>query len=300
MADRAQAIVKHHIGGRVRGCEPLTGGITNHVFRVRHDGGAVIVRLASKGGRLEAFLKEQWACERAREAGVPAVRVLEVGSDVIDTPYMIEEAADGASACKHEDRIGIITRFGSMAASIHEVETHGFGETFDWSRNELSRCESWGDYLTETFDWKGRLKGLSEAGVLDAGRARAVRATFETLAGETPAPALNHGDLRLKNVLVDEDGEICALLDWEDCQSNAPRLWDLSLALHDLGVDEKEAFLKGYGMAPNHAIQLASGWAALNVAMYSGFVEQAHQAGDEEKLGWFRARMAGTFDLYSV
>lgn len=63
----------------------------------------------------------------------------------------------------------------------------------------------------------------------------------------------NHGDLRMKNVLVDQDGGICAILDWEKCMSIVAPHWELALALHDLSIDEKQAFLAGYGLSPEGA-----------------------------------------------
>ncbi|WP_245433814.1 phosphotransferase [Methylocystis hirsuta] len=35
-----------------------------------------------------------------------------------------------------------------------------------------------------------------------------------------PSPVLNHGDMRLKNVVADASGAITAVIDWECCASN--------------------------------------------------------------------------------
>ena len=50
----------------------------------------------------------------------------------------------------------------------------------------------------------------------------------------------------MKNVIVNEAGEIKAILDWEDCSSNCAPYWDFSIALHDLSIDGKQKFLEGY------------------------------------------------------
>jgi aminoglycoside phosphotransferase (APT) family kinase protein len=57
--------------------------------------------------------------------------------------------------------------------------------------------------------------------------------------------------MRLKNVMVDEAGKITAVIDWEFCSSNVAPYWDL--ALHDLSVDAKQAFLGGYGVSEGGA-----------------------------------------------
>ena len=36
---------------------------------------------------------------------------------------------------------------------------------------------------------------------------------------------------------------------WEFCSSNVAPYWDLSLALHDLSIDAKQASLGGYGVS---------------------------------------------------
>ncbi len=300
MARHARTIVEHHLNCRVRRAEPLGGGITNHVFRVRYEGGQVIVRLGVTGGKVEAFLKEHWALEKAASAGVPVVRVLQVGSDVIDTPYMIEECAGGHVATEHSDRLGIVRQMGEIAARIHGIPTSGFGQTFDWSQNTLSRCETWREYLEGQLDWEARVAALTKAGVLPSDRAKRLQAAFGRVIQLEPAPALNHGDLRLKNLLVDDGGKVVAVIDWEDCQSNAPRIWEFALALHDMGVDEKEAFLKGYGLTPDEAIELAPYWAALNLVLYSDHVTRAADSNDAAALRWFRTRLSGAFDLYTT
>ena len=50
-------------------------------------------------------------------------------------------------------------------------------------------------------------------------------------------------------MLLDEKGRSCTILDWENCTSNLAPYWELSIALHDLCIDEKEQFLEGYGLS---------------------------------------------------
>jgi hygromycin-B 4-O-kinase len=78
---------------------------------------------------------------------------------------------------------------------------------------------------------------------------------------------LHHGDLRLKNLITGpESGRVAGLLDWENALSSPPPYWDLSIALHDLGIDEKEAFLIGFGMTPRRFAGAARFMRLLNVA----------------------------------
>ena len=85
-------------------------------------------------------------------------------------------------------------------------------------------------------------------------------------------PVLHHGDMRLKNVIVDPQGEVIAVLDWEHCTSSVPALWDLSVALHDLTIDEKQAFLQGYGYGPRELKKSIGYMRLLNALNYAPFI----------------------------
>jgi aminoglycoside phosphotransferase (APT) family kinase protein len=125
-----------------------------------------------------------------------------------------------------------------------------------------------------------------------------VRELLLAIGRKRKAPSLNHGDMRLKNVIVDAAGKITAIIDWEECCSQIAPYWDLSVALHDLSVDAKQAFLEGYGLSPKDLGALAPSLRALNIVNYAPAIERA--ARDRVALDWFRARLAGALDLYTL
>jgi hygromycin-B 4-O-kinase len=179
------------------------------------------------------------------------------------------------------------------------VPTSGFGHTFDWSGNLLSRKERWADYLEREFHGERRLEILERHGMLAKAAAASLRRTLRAIAKWEPEPRLNHGDLRLKNVIVDPDDGIAAILDWEFCTSSVAPIWDLSIALHDLSVDAKEEFLIGYGMAPDELLEAAPAMRAFNVLNYAAAVERAAHEKDAPTLDRLRARLHGGLDLYA-
>ena len=127
-----------------------------------------------------------------------------------------------------------------------------------------------------------------------------LRVTLQSLCGKRCKTTLNHGDLRLKNVLVNEKARIVAILDWENCTSNIAPQWELSLALHDLSVDEKENFLQGYGIAPARLCSIAPALKALNIVNYAPEIERRAGGKDSNHLRWLHARLSGALDLYST
>ena len=113
-------------------------------------------------------------------------------------------------------------------------------------------------------------------------------------------PTLNHGDLRLKNVIVDDDGEIAAIIDWDDALSTIAPEWELSVALHDLSVDEKHLFIEGYGLEVEQVQEMANLVKAFNMINYTDAIERAVAIKDHKALSEFRLRLSGGLDLYSL
>src|SRR5262249_2156799 len=161
-----------------------------------------------------------------------------------------------------------------FTALIHSVRTTGFGQTFDWSGNQLSKNATWKDYLHGELNVLSRLEILRRHRMLTRPQLKKVQVLLHATQGWIKRPHLNHGDMRLKNVLVDKAGKISAIIDWEHCVSSIAPHWDLSVALHDLSIDAKEEFLAGYGLSSREFRNIAPVIKALNVINYAPYVER--------------------------
>lgn len=237
--------------------------------------------------------------DAARAAGVPTPLVLEVGNFPDGRPYMVSENVHGVDARDTPGRLAVVEALGQATAKLHTIRTRGFGTVFDWSSNQLSRHDSWAAWLDDGFDVERRLKTLAQQRMLDAAQLRELRRIAATMRRWRKAPVLHHGDLRLKNVLVDPQNErIAAVIDWETCSSSPAPFWDLSLALHDLGVDAKEAFLAGYGMKPKAFEAMLPFIRFFNVLNYEGSVRRAAAKKDRARLDGLRLRLKGGLDLH--
>ncbi len=295
----AEKVLDHLLRKRPEKITPLAGGLTNFVFEATLPGEELVVRLAGDASRLTGFMKEQWAMSRAAEQGVPVPEVLEVGVEPIGTAFMISRKVPGSPGTHHPERFRILREMGRLARLVHGVRTNGFGHTFDWSGNQLSRKESWDDYLRREFQCHQRLDLLEQHDMLTPSALATLRRTVEDVERWELEPALNHGDLRLKNVIADKEGSVTAVIDWEMCTGNAAPYWDLALALHDLSVDAKEEFLAGYGMSPRETIEAAPVLRLFNVLHYANSVDRAIEEEDRAALERLRARLHGALDLYA-
>ena len=299
-AQLANRVLEHHLGSEARQLKEETSGASNHVFTANHDRGVFVLRLSPDADRLNAYLKECWAIERVRGEGVPTPEVLEVGASVVPWPYMLMERVAGQEATSHPRRSEILRSLGAYAARINTIPTTGFGDVFDWAPAREPRNATWRAFLIDELEIERKLDVLAEHDMVPAEQLSEIRHALESLGSVPGRPSLNHGDLRLKNVMVDEAGAIVAILDWEKCVSGIAPDWELSIALHDLAVDEKDEFTRGYGLTPDELARRAPALKALNLVNYAPFIEQAADANDTDALERYRLRLSGALDLYSM
>lgn len=213
---------------------------------------------------------------------------------------MISEETVGVEATRHFDRFKILRELGRYASMINAIPTNGFGESFDWSANKLSRRASFAEFLELEFQTDKRIEILERNRICDAEKVKELRRLVDEMAGLKIRPRLNHSDLRLKNVFVNEAGKIVAILDWETAISNIAPHWELSIALHDLSIDEKQHFLIGYGVSERRFQQMSSYIKVFNLLNYTGAIDLAVRNGDKLALLNIKQRFSGVLDLYSV
>jgi len=296
----ARKVVKHHFGKSLEKIEFKPAGKTNFVFDVITKEGNFIVRIANSRAKLNDFMKEQWAAQKALNAGVPVPEILEVGNEIISLPYMLQQKIEGGEAVNHPDRLKILQKLGKYARIIHSIPTTGFGKVFDWSKNKLSKKKTWVDFLENELQVAEGFKFLHDNDILPKKKINRLNVEFEKLKRWKVTPSLNHCDLRLKNVIVNEAGEIKAILDWEDCSSNCAPYWDLSIALHDLSIDGKQKFLEGYEPDVEEFSKKAYALTVFNIINYIPALQRIIAKKDQDKLAFYKLRLDGAMDLFSI
>lgn len=294
----AKRIVQRYFGTPARRIIYRSSGLTNYVFAINHLEGQFVIRISPDPERIGAFRKEWWATQQVLKAGVPSPEILAVGNEVSPEPYMITRRVSGSEATHHPQRRRIVHEMGRFAARINSIKTNGFGANFDWSP-EAPKIATWSEYLDQEYHVAQRIEFFATHKILPESELNKLSEIIEETRSAEITPALNHGDLRLKNVIVDEDGEITALIDLEECISLVAPQWELSIALHDLSIDEKHAFIEGYGLRSEQLEQMAPLIKAFNVLNYQGVVASAVERNDEQKLAEIRLRLNGTLDLFS-
>ena len=296
----AKKVVEHHFGKSIKSLEFNAAGKTNFVFSALTKEGSFIVKIATARTKYKDFLKEQWAIQKALNAGVPVPEILEVGDEIIPFPYMLQQKVEGTEAIHHPDRLEILRKLGKYAKTIHSIPTEGFGSVFNWSKNKLSRKKTWAKFLEEELRFTEGLKFLDDNSILNKKKIKHLAVEFERIKKWKITPSLNHCDLRLKNVIVNDAGEIKALIDWENCSSNCAPYWDLSIALHDLSIDAKQKFLEGYDLDVEEFKKRAFSLTAFNIINYIPDLQIMINKKDTKTLELYKLRLDGSLDLFSL
>ena len=293
-----KAIVDRHFGKPASRIVYKASGRTNYVFAVNHIEGQFVVRVSPEEEKMKNFRKELWTSQKVREAGVPSPEVIAVGNNLGPEPYMITRRVTGTEASHHPKRDSIIHDLGRYAAMINSIRTTGFGTDFDWTSDETNA--TWDVYLEKEFELEKRLDLFASNGILPDTEIDQLREIVKGVQTKHLTPSLNHSDLRLKNAIVDEGGDIASIIDWEDCLSTIAPQWELSIALHDLSIDEKHAFIDGYGLSSCEINEMAPLIKAFNILNYSAALELAVEKQDHKQLSDLKLRLNGSLDLYSL
>lgn len=295
----ANEIIEKHFGKPPQRIVYQRSGRTNFVFVVNHVEGQFVVRISPDLNRIEAFRKELWATQKVREAGVPSPEVLTVDQDLDSEPYMITRRVTGTEATHHPQRQRIIHEMGHYARLVNSIPTKGFGANFDWASSRF-KCRTWAEYLENEWEFEKRLQLLSRHKILSNREVTKLRKTINETRTLRIKPSLIHADLRLKNVMVDDDGEIAAIIDWEECLSTLAPQFELAISLHDLSIDEKHLFIAGYELKSQEIAPMASLIKAFNIINYSNAIERAVEVRDHKMLAELKLRLNGDLDLYSL
>lgn len=219
--------------GGVLAVEPIVGGRSNLTYRVTDTGGDRWVVRRPPVGRLAGgahdVLREARIIRALRGSAVPVPDVVAVCSDesVVGAPFVVMRHVDGlvprtpadVAALPETHRDALTERLIGALVALHNVVPDDVG------LGEIGRRDA---YLRRQLR-RWMLQSQRE----ECERLDELRLAHDALVRSVPPQtrcALVHGDFRLENCILDGDGHIAAVLDWELCTLGDP-LADLGLLL---------------------------------------------------------------------
>ncbi|WP_149562911.1 phosphotransferase family protein [Streptomyces cacaoi] len=253
---RLAAYLERERPGLVQGpltAEVVQGGRSNLTYRVTDGSSRWVVRRPPLGHVLATahdMAREYRVITALRDTPVPVpgTVLLCEDEDVLGAPFYVMEHMPGTPLRTAEEltQLGaertraIVLALPDTLTALHAVDPAAVGLA-DFGRPEgfLERqLRRWGKQLAASRSRE--LPGVDELH-------RALGAALP----DSPPPTLVHGDYRLDNVLVDDDGRITAVLDWEMSTLGDP-LTDLGLLTMYSELDLPGSPISTTGSAPGH------------------------------------------------
>ncbi len=191
----------------------IPGGASRETWLVEGDRGSWVLRRDPKGSVSLVPMADEFALVRAAAAAsvpVPEPLAFEADGGRFDSPGMLMSFVEGTSVAprilrkpEYEGaRESLPTQLAEALARIHSIDPAGLARVLPDPEGDpaLRQIEEWERQLDEI----GEPLPAVELGL------RWLRAN----APEPAEPGLVHGDFRLGNFIVDEDG-LAAVIDWE-------------------------------------------------------------------------------------
>mgnify|MGYP001160559203 CR=1 FL=1 len=259
---QAERIAGDFLQEQVKTSHQIVGkGNTNQVCVVESESHKVVVRMNDKD-KFPEFVKEKWCIEQAAAVGIPGPEVLSVGI-VDEIAFMIQAFVEGDNGLDSKvPRTAVWRKLGEYAKLIHSIPVKGYGEYLVdpvhgkfQSPPHAGSDGSWHGYVQYNINSLTEHDRLIELGVITQAESQRVRELFENLKREPFRFGLDHGDLSIKNVIVNQENRVI-LLDWNAEVNVVPHATVAQLMqIQILGlaegpnVAEFEAFADGYGLS---------------------------------------------------
>ena len=230
--------------------EIIAGGHSNLTFLVTDANGRRLVLrrppLAHGLASAHDMAREHRIISALNRSSVPVPTTVGLCEDdrINGAPFYVMEYVDGhvvrdveaAERCLSEPaRTRASESLADTLAAIHEVDLVSVG------LNDLGRHE---DYLARQLRrWYGQWE---QQRTRDLSLIEDVHAVLIANLPAQQAATIVHGDYRLDNTMVDDDGNVCAVLDWEICTLGDPLADIAMLAVYWTGpTDTQSAWESG-------------------------------------------------------
>ncbi len=226
-------------------------GDVNEVFIVETVNSKLAVRV-NDATSLDEYKKEVWSVNQAKEKNIPVAKILNVGV-FGEKAYSIQKFIEGSEGRDSSiDKKFIWKKLGEYASRIHTIKVAGFGLKFS-DLIEGNAEKSWLEYLDYNLKSLNEDDELLKLGVMTRAESENIRNIFENLRLRKFEFGFNHGDLSLRNTIVDAFG-IVHLIDWGSAEASIVPYHDLiellkiNMLENDPDDEEIRVFLDGYGI----------------------------------------------------
>lgn len=226
-ASEAARIVSELTGSRIRDARRIEHGVMTFKYQLDTDHGERYMARFYPPGREAVVECEPGLLARCRAAGLPVPEVIGDSRSGPRAPlnYVVYRAIDGEMLSHYLMRgdqgrsATLAQELADLLAALAQVSFDGFGEL---SGPATARHGSWTEFVAAS--WQEGLAALERGRLVDVGVIASIRsiAGRAGLARPVERGQLAWGDISFDNILVDRDGAIAGLIDFESCLSGDP------------------------------------------------------------------------------
>ena len=259
--DRIAAFVEKH-GFTAGAVKPIPIGLFNESFYVRTtEGPDIVVRVAPPDDAGFVFYERGMMAQEPeihsivrRRTGIPIPRVFAYDDSrtVLDRDALIIERLPGRPlSTRRLDRRAVDRVLEAVGACLRTLHRTCTARQYGYlgAHAPMAPADSWIDAFSDM--WDRLISDLEGCGVYrpeDGEMARAALRTHEAVFDYNEPAALLHMDVWAQNVLVDDEGSLCGILDWDRALWGDP---EIEYAVLDYCGFDTEAFWRGYGGRPD-------------------------------------------------
>jgi aminoglycoside phosphotransferase (APT) family kinase protein len=271
--ERVTRWLEHHVSGAVApfSFEVIAGGHSNLTYRVTaSDGERYVLRRPPLGHVLASahdMGREHRIIAGLQRSDVPVPRALGYCDDVTvnGAPFYVMAFVDGHVIRDRDTAERVLSVDARATASRSLVDTMATIHAVDLERAGLSGLGRHEDYIARQLKrWYGQWnqQKTRELPVVDE-----VHHALAALIPEQGPASIVHGDYRLDNCMIADDGQVAAVLDWEICTLGDP-LADLGLLMvYWTGPDDEASAWTGSATTASgfwHREQLVARYAEMS------------------------------------
>lgn len=252
-----QAIIDKHVHQDIRGIERVSTGKFNSTFFVQVVSDDLVVRVAPPSDAGFIFYEKNMMAQepelhrllrKQTSIPVPEIFVYDTDHDIIERDFLIMERLPGIPASQAgflnqtmwNDVLGQI---GGMLKEVHGITTNRYG--YLGAHQPLPPQPTWQHAFT--LMWQTMINQIHEVGAFtDAERDELLQGFDDhrqAFAVDAPASLL-HMDVWAQNILINREGEVTGLIDWDRACWGDP---EIEFAVLDYCGISEPSFWRRYG-----------------------------------------------------
>jgi aminoglycoside phosphotransferase (APT) family kinase protein len=246
MKQNLKLYLEQRLGESIDSVVPIFGGEVNQTYLVTTLSQEFVARINSKD-EFRRFQKEKWCIEQAAHLGVATSPVIDLGTYKNES-FMLLEYIAGTSGMDFDNKKHTWQTIGRYAKLIHSIPVQGFGEGLDDITE--GTANSWVKYIDDNLHSMTDPVQFYDQEIATAEQVEYLVDGFKELKSQTYKFGLSHGDMSLRNVIIDSSNCV-HLIDWGAAEAYIVPHYDLGVILTDSLNEDSDEFrevLDGYGL----------------------------------------------------